>query len=175
MNEFNPATDGPSIQDLFPDYPFPENMEFDTTEDAVAYVAIHPEGKPLTTVELKTLIATRSREIDQPLDMLQMLWEFDIERMPEGSEREELKTIYDDRAMELFATKIIDLETEPGKTEDPNPHYRPEARLGAISMAIRDFPFARVEAMEKMFELVDKKKKELGIETLLGPDGVTEV
>lgn len=175
MNKPEIDWEGPSIQDMFPDYPFPKDIKFADKESAVKYVAIHPEGKSLSNAELKRLIDVRSREIDQPLEMLQILWEFDIERLPERPEKDELKTRYDNRAMELFATEIINLETEPGKEGDPNPHYKPAARLAAISMAIRNFPFARAEAMEKMFELVDQKKKELGIENLTSPGGQTEV
>lgn len=107
-----------------------------------------------------------------PLRRLQALWETEIEPLGDGPEKEEMMTLYDQRAQELFAAEIINL---PEKSESENEQYRPTARLAAISAGIRDFPFARAEAMERMFELIDQKKKELGIDKLLGPDGTTEV
>lgn len=164
-----------TAKDMFPDYHFPEDMEFSSTDNAVKYVAMHPEGKPLTVVKLKELIEVRKHKVDQPLERLQELWEFDIERMPDGPEKEQLMKLYDDQAMEIFATDLINMNTERGKEGDPNPYYRPEAWLAATGAQIRDFPFARKESMQKMFELVDQKKKELGIEKLYAADGKTEI
>ncbi len=151
-----------------------------TPEDAAeagARDALH-EGHPeeFSFAEIKQHLNVPDRvegnEHYVPLQRLQRIWEIEIESLGEGPEKEEMKTLYDNRAQELFAGMIINLAD---KSEAENQQYQPVARLAAISEAIRDFPFARAEAMEKMFDLVDKKKKELGIEKLYAADGETEV
>lgn len=154
-----------------------DEIRFEDIAEIASRDALH-EGHPedFTHAELKELLKApeqvEQNEHYRPLKRLQAIWETEIDPLPEGAEKEELKTLYDNRVQEAFASEIINL---PETDEVENPHYKPVARLAAIGTAIRDFPFARAEAMEKMYEVLDQKKVELGVDKLYEADGVTEV
>ncbi len=128
-----------------------------------AYDGLHSEKKEFTFEDVKNEIAGVQPDQDpenpyyKPLSRLQALWEFEIEPMTDGPEKEELMTLYDQKAFDLFSAEI----QVPLKHEAKNPSYRPQGRLRAVDEAIREFPFARAGLMEKLFEQADQKAREL--------------
>lgn len=156
---------------------FEDGMVPDDIREAGARDGLHADHpEEFNPDELRRLVevpdTVEGNPAYRPLQRLQMIWETEIEQLPGGPGKEEIMDAYDKRAQELFAAEIINL---PEKDEVENKQYVPVKRLAAISVAIRDFLFARAAAMERMFDLVDKKKAELGLDQLFGPDGITEV
>lgn len=150
-----------------------KKLTLDDVREAGARDALHPDGIDNFTVnELRMQIqvpdAIAANPHFRPLARLQALWEMEIEPLPDGPDKEDLMTRYDNRVAELFSSEIINL---PEKSEVPNPQFKPDKLLSAIAMHVRDFPFARAATQEKMYELIDQKTKELGLDILTDSSG----
>ncbi len=138
-------------------------LTFEDMTEQGAYDGLHSEKKEFSIEDVKNEIAGVQPDQNpenpyyQPLARLQAMWEFEIEPMADGPDKEELMTLYDQKAFDLFSAEI----QVPQKHEVTNPSFKPQGLLKEVDKAIRAFPFARAEMMEKLFEQADQRAQEI--------------